>query len=180
MRVLNAHNPKTAAATFAAAKDAAELANIIRETGNKLGVKFSDNAALVQRNLNNLTQGLPDVQKAVQQIQQQIQRGEDFSKLAVQGDANVLNLFSKETKPHMFPLNKVWAIANAVLNKVEGKLDKKLAVQIATELANPNTAATAVERAMATKTARPVNLPGLTRGAAALTASPEKQNALAP
>lgn len=180
MRVLTAHNPKTAAATFAAAKDAAELANIIRETGNKLGVKFSDNAALSQRNLNNLTQGLPDVQKAVQQIQQQIQRGEDFSRLAVQGDANVLNLFSKETKPHMFPLNKVWAIANAVLNKVEGKLDKKLAVQIATELANPNTAAKAVERAMTTKTARPVELPSVTRGAAALTASPEKQNALAP
>jgi len=180
MRVLKAHNPKTAAATFTTAKDAAELANIIRETGNKLGVKFSDNAALTQRNLNNLTQGLPDVQKAVQQIQQQLQRGEDFSKLAVQGDANVLNLFSKETKPHMFPLNKVWAIANAVLNKVEGKLDKKLAVQIATELANPNTASAAVERALVRKTAAPVNLPSVTRGAAALAASPEKQNALAP
>ena len=180
MRVLNAHNPKTAAATFAAAKDAAELANIIRETGNKLGVKFSDNAALVQRNLNNLTRGLPDVQKAVQQIQQQIQRGEDFSKLAVQGDANVLNLFSKETKPHFFPLNKVWAIANAVLSKVEGKLDKKLAVQIATELANPNTASAAVERALVRKTTAPVNLSGVTRGAAALTASPDNQNNLAP
>jgi hypothetical protein len=180
MRVLTAHNPKTAAATFAAAKNAAELANIIRETGNKLGAKYTTNATVTQQNLTNLTQGLPDVQKAVQQIQQQLQRGEDFSKLAAQGDANVLSLFSKETKPHMFPLNKVWAIANAVLNKVEGRIDKKLAVQIATELANPNTAAKAVERAMATKTARPVELPSVTRGAAILATPPEKQNALAP
>jgi hypothetical protein len=180
MRVLTAHNPKTAAATFAAAKNAAELANIIRETGNKLGAKYTTNATVTQQNLTNLTQGLPDVQKAVRQIQQQLQRGEDFSKLAAQGDANVLSLFSKETKPHMFPLNKVWAIANAVLNKVEGRMDKKLAVQIATELANPNTAAKAVERAMATKTARPVDLPSVTRGAAILATPPEKQNALAP
>lgn len=180
MRVLNAHNPKTAAATYAAAKDAAELANIIRETGNKLGAKYSANAAVTQQNLNNLTQGLPEVKQAVQQIQQQLRRGEDFSKLAAQGDANVLSLFSKETKPHMFPLNKVWAIANAVLNKVEGRLDKKLAVQIATELANPNTAAKAVERAMTTKTARAMDLPSVTRGAAILATPPEKQNALAP
>jgi hypothetical protein len=180
MRVLNAHNPKTATATFATAKDAAELANIIQETGNKLGVKYSNNAMVTQQNLNNLTQGLPDVQKVVQQIQQQIQRGEDFSRLATQGDANVLSLFSKETKPHMFPLNKVWAIANAVLNRVEGKIDKKLAVQIATELANPNTAAAAVQRALGTKTTRPINLPELTRGAAALATTPENQNALAP
>ena len=178
MRVLTAHNPKTAAATFATAKDAAELANIIKETGNKLGVKYSDNAMVTQQNLNNLTQGLPDVQKVVQQIQQQIQRGEDFSRLATQGDANVLSLFSKETKPHMFPLNKVWAIANVVLNKVEGKLDKKLAVQIATELANPNTASMAVQRALSAKTTRPINLPEITRGAAAMAAS-ENQNALA-
>lgn len=180
MRVLTAHNPKTAAATFAAAKNAAELANIIRETGNKLGAKYTTNATVTQQNLTNLTQGLPDVQKAVRQIQQQLQRGEDFSKLAAQGDANVLSLFSKETKPHIFPLNKVWAIANAVLNKVEGRMDKKLAVQIATELANPNTAAKAVERAMTTKTARPVDLPSVTRGAAILATPPEKQNALAP
>ena len=180
MRVLTAHNPKTAAATFATAKDAAELANIIKETGNKLGVKYPDNAMVTQQNLNNLTQGLPDVQKAVQQIQQQIQRGEDFSRLATQGDANVLSLFSKETKPHMFPLNKVWAIANAVLNRVEGKIDKKLAVQIATELANPNTASIAVQRALNTKTTRPINLPEITRGAAAISATEQEiQNALA-
>lgn len=180
MRVLTAHNPKTAAATFATAKDAAELANIVRETGNKLGVKFSDNAMTAQQNLNNLTQGLPSVQKAVQQIQQQIRRGEDFSKLATQGDADVLGLFSKETKPHMFPLNKVWSIANAVLNRVEGRIDKKLAVQIATELANPNTAATAVERALAVKPTSAANLSAFTRGAASLSATPENQNALRP
>lgn len=149
MRVLNAHDPKTAKATFAAAKDTAELTKIIEETGNKLGVKANANAMSTQQNLNQLTQGLPEVRAAVQDIQTQLQRGETFKTLAAQGEANILKLFSKETKPHMFPLNKVWAIANAVLNKLEGRIDKKLAVEIATELSNSSTAAAAVGKAQA-------------------------------
>jgi hypothetical protein len=149
MRVLNAHDPKAAKATFAAAKDTAELTKIIEETGNKLGVKPPVNAMVTQQNLNNLTQGLPEVRAAVQDIQTQLQRGETFKKLAAQGEANVSKLFSKETKPHMFPLNKVWAIANAVLTRLEGRIDKKLAVEIATELANSSTTAANVGKAQA-------------------------------
>ena len=149
MRVLNAHNPKAAKATFAAAKDTAELTKIIEETGNKLGVKSPVNAMVTQQNLNNLTQGLPEVRAAVQDIQTQLQRGETFKELAAQGEANVSKLFSRETKPHMFPLNKVWAIANIVLSRLEGRIDKKLAVEIATELANSSTTAANVGKAQA-------------------------------
>lgn len=152
MRVLNAHDPKTAKATFSAAKDAAELLKIIEQTGNKLGVKMPVNAMASQQNLTNLTQGLPEVQAAVKNIQTQMAQGETFEALAAQGKLgknSALKLFREETTPHMFSLNKVWAIANAILGRLEGRIDKKLAVDIATELANPATAAAAVGKAQA-------------------------------
>ena len=150
MRVLNAHDPKTAKATFNAAKDAAELLQIIEQTGNKLGVKVPINAMTTQKNLNNLTQGLPEVQAAVKDIQTKLAQGETFETLAAQGKLSknsALKLFREETTPHIFPLNKVWSIANAILGRLEGRIDKKLAVEIATELSNSATAATAVGKA---------------------------------
>ena len=152
MRVLIAHDPKTATATFSAAKDAAELLKIIEQTGNKLGVKMPVNAMASQQNLANLTKGLPEVQAAVKNIQTQLAQGETFEALAAQGKLSknsALKLFREETTPHMFPLNKVWSIANAILGRLEGRIDKKLAVDIATELANPATAAAAVGKAQA-------------------------------
>jgi hypothetical protein len=149
MRVLKAHDPKTAKATFEEAKNIAELTKIVEETGNKLGVKPSVNAMSTQQNLNKLTQGLPEVRAAVEEVQTQLQNAETFKKLALQGEQNVSKLFSAETKPHMFPLNKVWAIANAVLSRLEGRIDKKLAVEIATELANSPATAAAIGKAQA-------------------------------
>jgi hypothetical protein len=150
MRVLNAHDPKTAKATFNAAKDAAELLKIIEQTGNKLGVKIPVNAMASQQNLANLTKGLPEVQAAVKNIQTQLAQGETFETLAAQGKLgknSALKLFREETTPHIFPLNKVWSIANAILGRLEGRIDKKLAVEIATELSNSATAAVAVGKA---------------------------------
>lgn len=149
MRVLKANNPKTAKATFDEAKSIAELTKIVEETGNKLGVKATNNIMTTQQNLNKLTQGLPEVRAAVQEVQTQIQNAETFKRLAAQGEDKVLKLFSAETKPHMFPLNKVWAIANMVLTKLEGKIDKKLAVDIATELANSSATAATIGKAQA-------------------------------
>ena len=150
MRVLNAHDPKAAKATFNAAKDAAELLKIIEQTGNKLGVKMPVNAMASQQNLTNLTKGLPEVQAAVKNIQTQLAQGETFETLAAQGKLgknSALKLFREETTPHIFPLNKVWSIANAILGRLEGRIDKKLAVEIATELSNSATAAAAVGKA---------------------------------
>lgn len=152
MRVLNANDPKTARATFNTAKDSAELLKIIEQTGNKLGVKVPINAMTTQKNLNNLTQGLPEVQAVVKDIQTRLAQGETFETLAAQGKLNknsALKLFREETTPHMFPLNKVWSIANMMLGRLEGRIDKKLAVEIATELSNSATAATAIGKAQA-------------------------------
>lgn len=153
MRVLNAHDPKTAKATFDAAKESAELLKIIDQTGNKLGMgKRPVNAMLSQKELDVLTAGLPEVQAVVKDIQTRLAQGETFETLAAQGKLSknsALKLFREETTPHVFPLNKVWSFANMILGRLEGRIDKKLAVEIATELANPATAAAAVGKAQA-------------------------------
>jgi len=153
MRVLNAHDPKAAKATFDAAKDAAELLKIIDQTGNKLGMgKRPVNVMLSQRDLDALTAGMPEVQAVVKDIQTKLAQGETFETLAAQGKLSknsALKLFREETTPHVFPLNKVWSFANMILGRLEGRIDKKLAVEIATELSNPTTAAAAVGKAQA-------------------------------
>jgi hypothetical protein len=153
MRVLNAHNSKTAASTFNTAKDAAELLKIIEQTGNKLGVsKPPVNAMVTQQYLDELTVGLPEVRAAVKNIQTELAQGETFETLAAQGKLSknsALKLFREETTPHVFPLNKVWSFANMILGRLEGRIDKKLAVEIATELSNSTTAAAAVGKAQA-------------------------------
>jgi hypothetical protein len=192
MRVLKAHDPKTAKATFDMAKNAAEVAKLIEETGNKLGVKPQPNAMVTQQNLNRMTQGLPEVRAVVEDIQRQLAQGKTFEELAAQGaksQTSALKLFREQTTPHMFPLNKVWSIANAVLGKLEGRIDSKLAVEIANELSNSATAAAAVGKAQA-RQAKQLAINEASKGAAdvvrkipasavvnALT--PKSQNALA-
>lgn len=147
MRVLKANDPKTAKATFDMAKNAAEVAKLIEETGSQLGVKVQPS-----RSLSQMTQGLPQVRAVVEDIQTQLAQGKTFEELAAQGaksQTSALKLFREQTTPHMFPLNKVWSIANAVLGRLEGRIDAKLAVEIANELSNSATAAAAVGKAQA-------------------------------
>lgn len=150
MRVLRANDPKTAKATFDMAKNAAEVAKLIEETGSQLGVKVQP-----RRSLGQMTQGLPQVRAVVEDIQTQLAQGKTFEELAAQGaksQTSALKLFREQTTPHMFPLNKVWSIANAVLGRLEGRIDAKLAVEIANELSNSATAAAAVGKAQARQT----------------------------
>jgi hypothetical protein len=152
MRVLRANDPKTAKATFDTAKNIAEITKLIEETGSKLGVKPQPNAMVTQQNLNQMTQGLPQVRAVVEDIQAQLAQGKTFEELAAQGaksQTSALKLFREQTTPHMFPLNKVWSIANAMLGKLEGRIDAKLAVEIANELSTSATAAAAVGKAQA-------------------------------
>ena len=181
MQVLKAHNPKTAQSVFNTAKETAELTKIIEQTGNKLGSTAFNNSMLTQQNINNLTQGLPEVRAVVDNIQKQIQTKEGFEKLAAQGQANVSKLFSEETKPHMFPLNKIWALANAILTRLEGTLDKELAVKLAMELAASPTAARAVGKAQeAARTQAPGKISKTAARALPVALQPENENALAP
>jgi len=152
MTALKAADPKTAAKIFADAKQMADLYRLVEETGNKLNVAPATvNALTTSKNINNLTEGLPEVRAAVQKIQQEIQQGADFEKLALQGKAaggGAGNLLSKEitVKPIGF-FGHVWSIANLVVNRLKGKVDNKLAVEIAHELLNSETAAAALTKA---------------------------------
>lgn len=149
MTALKAHNPKTAAKTFADAKQMADIRRLIEETGNKLpAATDATNALTTAKNIEGLTQGLPEVRSVVQKIQQELQTGADFEKLAAQGMAagggsSRLATEAVGKQPNI-AFSKKLAIANIVINRLKGKIDNKLAVEIANELARPSTAAEAL------------------------------------
>ena len=150
MRVLKANDPATAATTFAAMKDAAETLRLVQETSAKLPT----NVMVAAKNLDNLTQGMPEVRAVVANIQAQLAAGAKFEELATQGGkagTTAARLFKAEVTPHVFPLNKVMSIVNALLGRLEGRIDKKLAVQIAKELFTSSGAAEALAKAQATR-----------------------------
>ena len=154
MAALKAHDPKTAAKTFADAKQMADLYRLVEETGNKLSTTPGTvNALTTAKNIDKLTQGLPEVRAAVQKIQQELQTGADFEKLAVQGKAaggGASKLLTEEIgkQPTGF-FGHTWSIANLVVNRLKGAVDNKLAVEIAQELINSETAAAALSKARA-------------------------------
>jgi hypothetical protein len=154
MTALKAADPKTAAKTFADAKQMADLYRLVEETGNKLNVvPGSVNALTTAKNLDNLTQGLPEVRAVVQKLQQEIQQGADFEKLAAQGKAagsGATKLLTEQIgkSPNGF-FGKAWSIANIVISRLKGKVDDKLAVEIANELVKSDTAAAALTKAQA-------------------------------
>ena len=150
MRVLKASEPATAAKTFAAMKDAAETLQLVQETSRKLPA----NAMAAAKNLDNLTQGMPEVRATVANIQAQLAAGTKFEELATQGGkagTTAARLFKAEVTPHVFPLNKVMSIVNALLGRLEGRIDKKLAIQIANELSTSSGAAEALAKAQTTR-----------------------------
>jgi hypothetical protein len=154
MTALKAHDPKTAAKTFADAKQMADIYRLIEETGNKLpATTGAANALTTAKNIEGLTQGLPEVRAAVQKIQQEMQTGVDFEKLAAQGRAagggsSKLATEAVGKQPNVF-FNKAATIANIIINRLKGKIDNTLAVEIAKELANSSTAAEALIKSQA-------------------------------
>ena len=155
MRVLKADNPKTAATVFAEARSQAQLAKEIDALGNKLrpeGKGPAVNSMLTSKNVNELTQGLPEVRAVVDDIQRELKAGADFEQLAEQGKAaktSASKLLTQElgAQPTGF-FGHAWSIANIITNRLKGKIDAKLAAQIGAELANSETAASAIEKAI--------------------------------
>ena len=184
MRVLKASEPETAAKTFAAMKDAAETLKLVEETSRKLPT----NAMTAAKNLDNLTQGSPEVRAVVAKIQAELATGAKFEELATQGGkagTTAAQLFQSEMKPRLLPLNRVMSIVNMLIGRLEGRIDKKLAVQIANELSTSSGAAEAVAKAQATRTKREATNALLDRVARPATAggilaNTENNNALAP
>jgi hypothetical protein len=150
MRVLKANDPATAANTFAAMKDAAETLQLVQETSRKLPA----NAMAAAKNLDNLTQGMPEVRAVVAKIQAELATGAKFEELATQGSkasTTAAKLFQSEMKPRMLPLNRIMSLVNTLIGRLEGRIDKKLAVQIANELSTSSGAAEALAKAQATR-----------------------------
>jgi hypothetical protein len=184
MRVLKASEPETAAKTFAAMKDAAETLKLVEETGRKLPT----NAMAAAQNLDNLTQGLPEIRAVVAKIQAELATGAKFEELATQGSkagTTAARLFKAEVTPRLLPLNRVMSFVNLVIGRLEGRIDKKLAIQIANELSSSSGAAEAVAKAQATRTKREATNALLDRVARPATAggilaNTENNNALAP
>ncbi len=157
MTALKAHDPKTAAKTFADAKQMADLYRLVEETGNKLNVAPSPvNALTTAKNLDKLTQGLPEVRAVVEQLQKEIKQGADFKTLAEQGRASGGG--SIELLSNAMPANpsgffgKEWTIANYLIRRLKGSVDNKLAVEIAHELSTSETAANMFSKAQARET----------------------------
>jgi hypothetical protein len=152
MAALKASDPKTAAKTFADAKQIADIYRLIEETGNKLPAKKSaPNALVTAKNIDDLTQGLPEVRATVKKIQEQMQTDLDFEKLAAQGrtaggGSSRLATDAAGKQPNAF-LDRTVTIANFILDRLKGKIDTKLAVQIGQELAKSDTAAIALGKA---------------------------------
>lgn len=150
MRVLKASEPETAAKTFAAMKDAAETLKLVEEISRKLPT----NAMAAAKNLDNLTQGMPEIRAVVAKIQAELATGAKFEELATQGSkagTTAAKLFQSEMKPRMFPLNRTMSLVNTLIGRLEGRIDKKLAAQIANELSTSSGAAEALAKAQATR-----------------------------
>jgi hypothetical protein len=156
MTALKAHDPKNATKTFADAKQIADIRRLVEETGNKLqATTGTTNALTTTKNIEKLTQGLPEVRATVQKIQQEMQTGVDFEKLAAQGKAagggsSKLATEAVGKQPNVF-FNKAATIANIIINRLKGKIDNTLAVEIATELSKSSTAAEALIKSQANR-----------------------------
>jgi hypothetical protein len=156
MTALKAHDSKNAAKIFADAKQMADIYRLIEETGNKLpAATGATNALTTAKNIEGLTQGLPEVRSVVQKIQQELQTGVDFEKLAAQGKAagggsSKLATEAVGKQPNVF-FNKPATIANIIINRLKGKIDNTLAVEIATELSKSSTAAEALIKSQANR-----------------------------
>ena len=155
MRVLRANDPKSATRIFAEAKESATLYKQVEEVSKQ--IKTPSTPQQASANINQMTQGLPEVRAVVEQIQRELETGAKFETLAAQGEkakGGAGKLFSTEIGaiPTGF-VGTAFSILKIVVNRLKGKIDNRLAAEIAVELANSSTAAAALEQA-ASRTAK--------------------------
>jgi hypothetical protein len=155
MRVLRANDPKSATRIFAEAKESATLYKQVEAVGKQLDVPLTPQQT--SANINQMTQGLPEVRAVVEQIQRELETGAKFETLATQGTkakGGADKLFSAEAGvPPAGVISGAMSIARIVFNRLRGRIDSKLAAEIGVELANSSSAAAAFEKA-ATRTAK--------------------------
>lgn len=121
------------------------------------------NALAVEQRINQLTQGLtPKQLSAVNAVRDDLARMAEYQRLAQAGSTGTAGKMATEAGKGFgmqFPsfLNTSVTALNFVLKRLVGKMDDKLAMQLATELANPASAANAIQRAMVKRGSQEIN-----------------------
>lgn len=128
------------------ASRAAVFANAMREAPTT--IKRAATGTLRYQNLEDLLS--PHQLKAVESVRRDLAREQITKTQAREGGtaAPRVGQLASQTGDMPALLNRVATIANAIYNRVQGKIDRKLALEIAYEMAVPERAAGAIEKAM--------------------------------
>jgi hypothetical protein len=132
---------------------------------NKLapGIPAGPNALAVEQRINQLTQGLtPKQLSAVNAVRDDLARAAEYERLAQAGRTGGVGKIASETgkgggMPFPSLLNTSVTAFNFAVKRLLGKMDEKVAIALATELANPASAANAIQRAMVKRGSQEIN-----------------------
>lgn len=129
------------------ASRAAVFAGAVREAPTT--IKRATTGAPRYQSLDELLE--PHQLKAVESVRRDLAREQTTKTQAREGAAAAPRVGQLASQAGDMPqlLNRVATIANAIYNRVQGKIDRKLALEIAYEMATPQRAAGAIEKAMA-------------------------------
>lgn len=128
------------------ASRAAVFANAMRDAPTT--VKRATTGAPRYQNLEDLLE--PHQLAAVESVRRDLAREQITKTQAREGATAAPRVGQLASQAGDMPqfLNRVATIANAIYNRVQGKIDRKLAMEIAYEMATPERAAGALEKAM--------------------------------
>jgi hypothetical protein len=121
------------------------------------------NALAIEQRINQLTQGLnPRQLSAVNAVRDDLARTAEYERLAQAGRTGGVSKIASETgksggMPFPSLLNTSVTAFNFAVKRLLGKMDDKVAIALATELANPASAAKAIERAMVKRGSQEIN-----------------------
>jgi hypothetical protein len=132
---------------------------------NKLApsIPAGPNALAVEQRISQLTQGLtPKQLSAVNAVRDDLARTAEYERLAQAGRTGGVGKIATETgksggMPFPNLMNASATAFNFALRRLLGRMDEKIAIKLATELANPASAANAIERAMVKRGSQEIN-----------------------
>lgn len=132
---------------------------------NKLApsIPAGENALAIEQRISKLTQGLnPQQLNAVNAVRDDLARTAEYERLAQAGRTGkagqIATEFNKSAGgPFPNTLSTVGTAFNFIVKRLLGKMDERTAIALATELANPASAAIAIERAMVKRASQEIN-----------------------
>ena len=121
------------------------------------------NALAIEQRISQLTQGLtPKQLSAVNAVRDDLARTAEYERLAQAGRTGGVSKMATETgkgggMPFPNLMNASATAFNFALRRLLGRMDEKIAIKLATELANPASAANAIQRAMVKRGSQEIN-----------------------